>query len=459
MLRTLLLATTVLLGAVGAAKAQGLSDARSASALREQALADKTAWTIVEDLTTTIGPRPAGSPAAERAKDWGLATLNRLGFKNVHAEPFNIESWLRGPESLVVTGATPQPLALLGLGRSVPTPPGGIEAPIVIFKTYADLLAAPVGSLNGKIAVAVQPMLKAQDGSGYGAINAMRTAGASEAAKRGAVGYLIRSLSTDDTRLPHTGAMVYAPGVPKIPAAAISPADADQLVRLAARGPVTVKLSLQSTTRMDATAWNVVGELLGATDEVVLIGGHLDSWDAGTGAIDDGTGIAISMASAKLAAQQPRKRTLRVVLFGAEEMNQSGPAYAKAHAGELSKIAMVGESDSGPDPIFAVRLPAGVAAHPSMAGLAAQLAVLKAPLYPDATTNAGTDVAPMVAAGVPAAALRTDATRYFDLHHSADDTLDKVDPANLAQNVAVWSLVLAAIADAPFDIRNPGQPK
>jgi hypothetical protein len=456
MLKPALFAMTVAFAAVGGAQAQGLSDARSASVLREQALADTTAWSLVESLTTEIGPRPAGSPAMVRARDWGMATLTRLGFKNVRAEPFVIESWQRGSESLVITGPNPQSIALLGLGRSAPTPAAGIEAQIVVFKTYADLLAAPLGSLNGKIAVAVQPMLRTQDGSGYGAVNAMRTQGASEAAKRGAVAYLLRSLSTDDTRLPHAGSQTYAPNVPKIPSAAISTPDAEQLERLAARGPVTVKLTMASTTRMDAEAWNVVGELPGATDEVVMIGGHLDSWDGGTGAIDNGTGIAISVASARLAAQTPRKRTIRVVMFGAEEMNQSGPAYARAHAGDLNKIVLVGESDSGPGRIWTARLPAGVARHPSMASLAAQLAPLKVPVSADAATTTGTDTAPLLAAGVPGVSLRTDQSRYFDLHHSADDTLDKVNPADLAQNVAAWSLVLAAAADADINFRSPG---
>jgi hypothetical protein len=441
----------------GPAMAQTIVDSQSGSALRERALADRTAWDIVESLTTEIGPRLAGTPAAARAKDWGLATLTRLGFKNVHAEPFPIESWVRGAESAEVIGPYPQHLALLGLGRSVPTPPGGVIAPIVVFETYADLVAAAPGSLSGKIAVVVQPMLKSQDGSGYGAVTAMRTQGPSMAARKGAVAYLVRSLSTDDTRLPHAGAMRYAPDAPRIPAAAISPPDAQLLERMAARpGPhVVVRLTLASSFRTDATAWHVVGELPGTGDEVIVIGGHLDSWDPGTGAIDDGTGIAITTAAARLAGETPRKRTIRVVMFGAEEMDFSGAAYLKAHQAELPKIALVGESDSGPDRIWKLALPRGVAAHPSMAALPALLAPLKIPVSSDAAGFGGSDTGPMTASGAPTLAFSQDTTRYFDWHHSADDTLDKVDPASLAQNVAAWAVTLAVAADADIDFRKP----
>ena len=249
-----------------------------ASALRDKALADTTAWDVVESLTTEVGARPVGSPAAQRARDWGVAKLKALGFENVHVEAFTTPAWSRGAESAEVVGPFPQTLHILGLGRSSPTPAGGLTAPIAVFHTYREFLAQPAGSLAGKIAVVTEKMIRTQDGSGYGAINAMRTQGPVEAAKRGAVGYLIRSLSTDDTRLPHAGS-ANAGG---IPAAALSTPDAELLDHMSARGqPVTVRLAMASTYRTDAAAWNVVGEIRGreAPDEVLS---WAATWTAGT---------------------------------------------------------------------------------------------------------------------------------------------------------------------------------
>jgi Zn-dependent M28 family amino/carboxypeptidase len=249
--------------------------------------------------------------------------------------------------------------------------------------------------------------------------------------------------------------MTYAAGVPRIPAAALSPADAQRLERMAARGkPVVVRLSLENSLRSDATAWNVSGDLPGTGDEVVVIGGHLDSWDPGTGAVDDGTGVAITTAAARLVGAG-HKRTLRVVMFGAEEMGFSGGAYLKAHTAELPKIVLTGESDSGPDLIWKLALPKGVATHPSMSRLAAQLAPLTIPVTAEPAGFGGSDTGPMTAAGVPTFAFSQDTTRYFDLHHSADDTLDKVDPAHMAQNVAAWAVTLSLAADADIDFRKP----
>ncbi|MDP1738176.1 MAG: peptidase M28 family protein, partial [Caulobacter sp.] len=260
--------------------------ADTAAALRDQALTDTTAWSLLEDLTSEIGPRPTGSPAMTRAKDWAVTTFTELGFVNIKVEEFAKPSWTRGPESASVTAPYPFQLSILGLGGTVPTPKKGIEAEIVIFPTYADLLAAPVGSLTGKIAVVTQPMTRTQDGSGYGAAGLARRSGPSEAARRGAVAFLMRSVSTSDSRLPHTGGTRYADDAPKIPAAALGVPDSELLERLAARGPVTVRLNLASTVNPDTVAWNISGEIPGSEkpEEVIVIGGHLDSWDPGTGA-------------------------------------------------------------------------------------------------------------------------------------------------------------------------------
>lgn len=276
-----------------------------------------------------------------------MAKLKELGFENIKVEAFTTPAWSRGAESAEVVGPWPQKLAILGLGGSAPTPAGGITAPIVVFKTYQAMLDQPPGSLTGKIAVVTQAMGRTQDGSSYGAVGVQRRAGAAEAAKRGAVGYLIRSISTDDTRLPHTGGGA-AGG---IPAAALSPPDAELLERLAARGrPVNVKLEMASSSTPAAPAWNISGEIRGKDrpDEVIVVGGHLDSWDPGTGAIDDAAGIAITTAAAKLAAQPGRpRRTIRVVMWGSEEQGGSSGAYAAAHKDEALKMVVAGESDGG----------------------------------------------------------------------------------------------------------------
>jgi Zn-dependent M28 family amino/carboxypeptidase len=429
---------------------------RAAEVVRDEALKSPIAYDTLESLTTEIGPRLAGSPAAERARDWGLAKMKSLGFKNVHAEPFAIDAFVRGPESAEVTGPYPQKLAIIGLGRTPPTPAGGIEAEAVIFPTYKALLAAPVGSLKGKIAVVTEHMAKSREGAGYGAMNPARRAGSSEASKRGAVAYLVRSLSTNNARLPHAGAMNPAKGVTNIPAAALSVPDAELLDHMASRGkPIRIKLVIGSTTK-PGTAWNVVGDLPGdiSGQEMIVIGGHLDSWDPGTGALDDGAGVAITTAAAKIAAGMPgRRRTIRVVMFGAEEMDYASDAFSEAHKAEFGRIAMTSECDTGADNIWALRLPAGAAGGPVFGPLTALLAPLKIDVLADPATGAGDDVKGMIAGGVPAFSFRQDASRYFDIHHSADDTLDKVDKVQMNQNVAAWAALLYLAASAPQDFR------
>jgi len=421
-------------------------------AVRDRALSDPTAWTVVESLTTEVGPRLVGSPAMERARDWGVATLKRLGFENVHVEPFAVAAWSRGAESAQVVSPYPQTLHILGLGRSTPTPVGGLTAPIALFRSYREMLDLPPGALAGKIAVVTERMTRTQNGAGYGGVNASRTQGPREAAARGAVGYLVRSLSTDDTRLPHAGA-AFAGG---IPAAALSTPDAEQLERMAARGaPVVVTLDLSSASNPAAPAWNVVGEIRGtsAPDEVIVVGGHLDSWDAGTGAIDDGAGVAIMTAAAKLAGGEKPRRTIRVVMWGSEEQSGSGAAYAAAHKDEIGKIIVAGESDLGAGRVYSVSLPAGSAEHPAMRAFIAGLPGLQVILSPTPPRSGGSDIEGLMSAGAPFVDFNQDASRYFDLHHSADDTLDKIKPDELAQNVAVWASFIHAVANSDIDFR------
>lgn len=448
----LLAATALLMPALPAVAQPDL--AAKAAALRDKALADPTAWNVVESLTTEIGPRPVGTPATARARDWGVATLTRLGFENVHVESFTTPAWHRGVESAEVVGPWPQTMHILGLGDSTPTPKGGLTAEIVLFRSYQAMLDQPPGAFTGKIVVVTERMRRTQDGSGYGAINAMRTRGPAEAAKRGAAGYLIRSLSTDDTRLPHAGAA--QPG--GIPAAALSTPDAELLEHMADRGrPITVKLDMASTFDPHAQAWNVVGEIRGSErpDQVIVVGGHLDSWDPGTGAIDDGAGVAITTAAVRLAASGERpRRTLRVVMWGSEEQSGSGEAYAAAHKDEVGKMVVVGESDMGAAPIWSVSLPKGALAHPAMKLFGATLAPLKVIVSAAPSRFGGSDVEGLIGLGAPTVDFTQDASRYFDLHHSADDTLDKIQPDELAQNVAVWTSFLYTVANTDIDFRS-----
>lgn len=427
--------------------------AAGAAAVRDKALTDTLAWDITESLTSEVGARMVGSPAMERARDWGVAKLKALGFENIKVEAFTTPAWSRGAESAEVVGPWPHKLALLGLGNSAPTPAGGLTAPIVVFRTYQAMLDQPAGSLTGKIAVVTQAMGRTQDGSSYGAVGVQRRAGAAEAAKRGAVGYLIRSISTDDTRLPHTGGGA-AGG---IPAAALSPPDAELLENLAARGkPVLVKLEMASSVNPAAPAWNISGEIRGKDkpDEVIVIGGHLDSWDPGTGAIDDAAGIAITTAAAKLATAPGKpRRTIRVVMWGSEEQGGSSAAYAAAHKDEVGKIIVAGESDGGAGRIWSLSTPQAGAGHPAMTAFQSTLPKLKVAVNRTPPRSGGADIAGLIGLGAPFVDFNQDMSRYFDLHHSADDTLDKIDPAELSQNVAVWAAFLYTVANSDIDFR------
>jgi hypothetical protein len=428
----------------------------NASSLGQKALNDPAAFDFVESLTTEIGQRLAGTDAHRRAVAWAEARLKAAGFENVHSEPFTLRAWIRGAESAEIVGSVPQHLAITTLGGSVATDPNGIEAEIALFRTYDDLLAAAPGSLNGKIAVVTQRMVRVQDGSGYGAANAIRRLGPSEAAKRGAVAYLLRSLGTDSHRLPHTGALNYQDGAPRIPAAALAIPDAEQLERLAALGPVRIRLLLTPAVQENAPSWNVVGEVKGTErpDEIVLIGGHLDSWDLGTGATDDGAGIAIVFGAAKLIAGLPQRlsRTIRVVLFGAEEMDFSGAAYAEAHEAETGKIVVAGEADFGARNVYSVQLPSGASGSDFGHTLQRIIAPLGVNVDSRPALGGGDDIRKLQKAGVPVVSLRQDGLDYFDTHHTADDTLDKIDPRQLNQAVAVWSAFtyLAAASDVDF---------
>jgi len=444
-----------LLGLIVLVAAPALADPATAIRLRDQALTDSTAYDVLESLTTEIGPRPAGSPAQMRARDWALAKMKALGFTNIHAEPFAKQAWLRDAESAEILAPFPQKLAILGLGNSVPTPPEGITAELVVLKSMAELRAAPANAFVGKIVLVNQPMTRTQDGSGYGAAVEARYA-PSEASRRGAVAYLTRSISTSTARAPHTGATLYAADAPKIPAGALGVPDADLLEHMAARGPVRLHLLLQSHV-VNATAWTISGDVTGSArpDQVIVVGGHIDSWDPGTGAIDDGAGVAISAAAGHLIAQLPRHpaRTIRVVFWGSEETGGSGAAYLDMHKNELDKIVMAGESDLGSDNVYKLELPPGAVANPELSPLSGILAPLKVMVATTPALDAGSDVEDIQHAGVPVLVLSQDANRYFDYHHSADDTLAIVRRGELNQNVAAWAATLDMVADSDLNFR------
>lgn len=409
------------------------------------------AYEIVEGLTTEIGPRLAGTEAEERAREWSVKKLKSLGFSNVRIEPFDMPVWVRGTETAAITGRFAQQLAVTALGDSGPTPVGGLNAEIVRFDGIAALEAAAPGSLAGKIAYITHRMTATQDGSQYAHFGAIRRTGADVAASKGAVALLIRSIGSDRSRSPHTGNQGREPGKITIPAAALSIVDSEQLDRVLALGqPVSVKLVLTPRTLGTRQSGNVVAEVTGRDPKagIVLIGGHLDSWDLGTGAIDDAAGVAITAAAAKRILDAPgrQRRTIRLVWFGAEEVGLiGGRAYRDRHRGEPHAVAA--ESDFGADRIWRL----DVNFPPEAKPVADRLALALAPLGiapGKIAAQGGPDIGPLVATGVSAIDLQQDGTRYFDLHHTDEDTLDKIDRAQLAQNVDAWAAMLEIVTDA-----------
>ena len=449
----------------GPAFAQDARTIREAEQLRDRALEENVAWSLVSELTTRFGPRLAGSESEQASARWGAAKFREMGFDNVSIEEFPLALWERGTASVEILGPFPQPLTVVSLGGSIATPPGGIEGEAAIFETYQQLLDQPAGSLTGKIVVVLQDTVQAQDGRGYGATSPIRGQGPTEAAKRGAVGYVLRSLGTHDHRFAHTGATRVGEGT--IPAFAMSPPDADQLRRILRLTDQPVRMRLHSTAGFtrQSVSQNVIGEVRGsgAADEVIVIGGHLDSWDLGTGAIDDGAGVAITAAALKLIEDMPRRprRTIRVVWWGSEEVSQPPPAqglagarhYAETRRDQMANHVAISESDFGAGPIYSLGLPAAAADTPFQRAAQAVLTPLGVLYDPAPSTGGGPDTGPTVALGVPAFRLNQDGTDYFDTHHTADDTLDRIDPETLTQNVAAWAAFLWLLANSDVDLR------
>ncbi|MGD8378328.1 MAG: M28 family peptidase [Gammaproteobacteria bacterium] len=428
----------------------------TAAALRDQALHGTEAYATVRSLTTEVGPRMAGSSGDRAAVAWALTRLPDLGFKNVHAEPVTVPEWVRGDIAVSVTEPYPQTLAAVALGGSVGTPDEGIDAPVLSVDSLDALHKLKASEVAGKIVFFDKRMPRTRDGSGYGETVPVRVDGPAEAAKLGAAAVVIRSVGTDTNRLAHTGITKYQSGVPRIPAAALSNPDADLLEgELATGRPVSLHMKLTSRYLAPARSANVVGEIpgRGASSEIVLLGAHLDSWDLGTGAIDDGAGVAIVTEAARLIGnlRTPPRRTIRVVLYANEEFGVSGgKAYALAHKAEAAKHVLGMEADFGSGRVWqlAGNLPADK--------LELEHAMLKV-LEPLGITlgendsEGGADVGQMLKLGMPVLTPRQDGTSYFDYHHTANDTLDKVSRGGLDQNVGVYAALTWIAANIPDD--------
>jgi Zn-dependent M28 family amino/carboxypeptidase len=454
MRRPLLALLVLLAGCSRPSSAGDLPAATEVKALRERVLATSQAYETVRSLTDEAGPRLSGSPGSKAAIAWGLRTLAAAGLTHVHAEPVTVPHWERGEESGEILEPTPQPLALTALGGSVGTPPEGIAAEVVEITSKEALENADPAALAGKIVFLYARMERSIDGSGYGHAVWPRGIGAVRAAQKGAVAVLIRSVGTDDNRTPHTGAMRYDDKVTKIPAAALANPDADVLHRLLAEGKhIKVRMKLGAHQLPDAEGANVVGDVegSGAPSEIVLLGAHLDSWDLGRGALDDGAGCAIVIEAARQiakAARRPR-RTVRVVLFANEENGLRGAkAYAKDHAAELPAHVLALEADLGDGRVREARFLGDPAAMPLFRAAANAVTPLDVAISTE-DAHGGADISPLMAAGVPAADLRNDATTYFDFHHTANDTIERVHKDDLDQATAAY----AAFAYAAADIR------
>jgi carboxypeptidase Q len=426
--------------------------------LRDAALEDDYAWDITEGLTTEVGPRLAGTEAEARARAWSVAKLKALGFANVRVETFDMPVWVRGEERAEILAPFPQPLVVAALGNSGATPPQGIDAELVGFDSVAALEAAPDEAVRGKIVFVTHAMPRTMDGSGYGLFGAPRRQGPTIASRKGAAAIVIRSIGTDHHRNPHTGVMSFEAGVAPIPAGALSIPDAEQVERILKRGkPVRMRLVLTPRNIGTRQSGNVIAEVPGRDPSlpILLVSGHLDSWDLGTGAVDDAAGVAIAAAAAKriMDAGQPL-RTIRIVWFGAEEVGLFGGLDYRAKHGKEAYHA-IAESDFGAGRIWKVDSKLGEARRPEAQALAAALAPLG--IVTGSFTEAdGSDIGPMLADGVPGVGLSQDGTYYFDLHHTPDDTLDKVDPEALRQNVAAWTTMLAVLSGG---IEEPKRPR
>lgn len=425
--------------------------------LIERAMEDQVGLKFVEDLTTEVGPRLAGSDQEKMARDWSVNELLELGFENVRVETFTIPFWSRVEDEVSVTAPVAQDIVATALGGSAETAEGGVEADLVRFADMRALQAADAAQIQGKIVFIDEGMTRTMTGAGYGMAVRKRSQCATVAAEKGALACLIRSVGTQPHRMPHTGIMAREGAEGALAAAAISGPDADQLTRLLTRGPVRVRVNIQTDIRPNAPSGNVIAEVTGTDlkDEIVLISCHLDSWDLGTGALDDGAGCGIVIGAAKLIADlpEPPRRTIRVVLYGAEEVGLFGAdAYARRHSENLDQHVLAAESDFGAGPIWQFQTRFGDAALPYARAIQTQLMPIGV-VPGNNEASGGPDIGVLRRSGVPVVTPAQNGLDYFDYHHTPDDTFDKIDPEEFNQNVAVYAAFTYIAAQTGWDFR------
>jgi carboxypeptidase Q len=446
--RTSALALLIAVGLTTPLGAQSITDRYRADADRiiDAALKDSTAWNRLAEMTERFGNRLSGTPALEQTIDWVIARMKEDGLQNVRGEPAMVPVWVRGEESAQMVRPRVQNLPMLGLGGSIATPPGGITADVLVVGSFSDL-TAKAAQASGKIVLYDVPF------TNYGETVQYRARGAVAAAKVGAVGALVRSVTPYSQRTPHTGGMSYDSTVRRIPAAAITVEDAEMIHRLVDRGErVRVTLEMSAKTLPDAPSRNVMGELVGSEkpDEIVVFGGHIDSWDVGRGAMDDGGGVVVAWEAVRLLKRlglKP-KRTIRVVGWTNEENGgRGGQAYRDAHRAEVDKHVLAIESDGG------VFKPQGFSFTGSDAAvdMLKQIALLLDRIDAGAMVKGGggADIGPIMALGVPGLGLNVDGTKYFWYHHTDADTIDKLDPNEMARCVAAMAVMAYVAADMP----------
>jgi carboxypeptidase Q len=442
-----------------AQRATPIADAHRSQADRliAAALRDSAAWERIARLTDTFGHRLSGSKALEDAIDWVLAEMRKDGLDAVRGERVMVPRWVRGAESATLVQPRRQRLSMLGLGGSVGTPKAGITAEVLVVTSYDDLKSR-AAEAKGKLVLFDVPFVS------YGQTVQYRANGAVEAAKAGAVGMLLRSVASYSMRTPHTGSLRYdtTGAVRKIPAAALSVEDAMMLARMARRGQkVVVTLQMEARTLPDVPSRNVIGEIRGREkpEEVVVLGGHIDSWDVGTGAMDDAGGVVVAWEALRLMKAlglQPR-RTVRVVGWTNEENGlRGGTGYRDAHRAEADNHVLLMESDAG---VFAPR-GFGFTGSDSALRMVRDVATLLREVGADSisTPGGGADIGPMMQLGVPGMGLAVDGTRYFWFHHSDADTADKLDPREVARCVATMAVMAYVIAEMPERLPRQASP-
>ena len=410
------------------------------------AYVDNFGWRRLAALTDGIGNRLSGSPQLTRAIDWALAEMKKDGLENVHAEPVMVPHWVRGRESAEIVEPAPHQIVMLGLGDSVGTPAGGIQAEALVVHSFQEL-EANAARVKGRIVVYNVPF------TSYDQTRPYRSDGPSRAAKLGAVAAMVRAVGPAALRLPHTGGLNYTPDVPKIPGAAITSEDADRIQRMADRGEkIVLKLQMEGHFDADAPSANVVGEIKGREkpDEVVVIGGHIDSWDVGAGASDDGGGIVSTWEALRLmkALNLRPRRTVRVVLWTNEENGgKGGQAYRDAHRAELANHVMMLEADSGLFTPVSFGVTANDTARKQVDAIASLLTRIDANVVTPG--GGGSDIGPSVAAGRIPAISYEGTGDYFLLHHTPADTVDKISPVDVSRASAAIAVLTYVIADMP----------